>query len=322
MKTLLGFFLSFFIYSALIFVFLIGACLAKADLSISVSNITFSKTEPLEGQVVRIFARVLNIGEEDAYGLVVFLRNGKEIAKPQPISVRTNTYDDVFIDWLAEKGEHSIQVKIIEVNPPDSNKENDAAAQENYFVDIDTDKDTVGDARDSDDDNDGLDDETEKAMGTNTLNPDSDGDGVNDKEDIFPLDSAESRDSDGDGIGDNADADDDNDGLSDQDELVIFKSNPFNPDTDQDGLSDKEEAELGTNILKMDSDGDGVTDPKDTFPLNPHKSQASIAEIIKALFKNEWLLSHKMVVAVITLGGFTLLIILYRARRSKRRRGW
>ena len=46
-------------------------------------------------------------------------------------------------------------------------------------------------------------------------------------------------DSDGDGLGDNADTDDDNDGLSDQEEAEIG-TDPLLADTDGDGVLDKE----------------------------------------------------------------------------------
>jgi hypothetical protein len=52
-----------------------------------------------------------------------------------------------------------------------------------------------------------------------TLRLDSDNDNVLDYLDAFPQDPAEYLDSDGDGIGDNADADDDNDGFSDEYEI-------------------------------------------------------------------------------------------------------
>ena len=84
----------------------------------------------------------------------------------------------------------------------------------------DHDGDTIGDACDLDDDNDGV---------ADTL-------------DAFPLDATESVDTDGDGIGDNADIDDDNDGQTDTDE-VACGSDPLDAtslavDVDQDSIPD------------------------------------------------------------------------------------
>ncbi|MFX1366712.1 MAG: SBBP repeat-containing protein, partial [Promethearchaeota archaeon] len=66
--------------------------------------------------------------------------------------------------------------------------------------------------------------------------------------------------------------DTDNDGLSDNDEIFIYFTNPNNPDTDFDGLSDGKEIELGTNPLDADTDNDRFTDREEvnsgTDPLN------------------------------------------------------
>jgi len=309
--------------------------LAKTDLSIDVTNITFSKEEPLEGETVRVFARIFNLGDTDVYGYVVFLNNGAEMMDPQPISVKVNTYDDVFIDWVVEPGTFDVEAKIISTNISDENPENDIASKEDYFVDLDTDGDKVGNSRDTDDDNDGLLDAEEQSLGTDPLSADTDGDGVMDNNDVFPLDSTESSDNDGDGVGDNTDSDDDNDSLpdssesllgtdpfnpdsdgdqvqdaednfpldetewqdtdddglgdnsdldddndqlSDEEELFVFGTDPIKQDTDEDGLSDKEEVEAGLNALSLDSDGDGAIDSKDAFPLDPNRSQAALIE--------------------------------------------
>ena len=42
-------------------------------------QILFSKENAMEGEIIRMFARVLNPGDTDVYGHVVFLSNGKEI---------------------------------------------------------------------------------------------------------------------------------------------------------------------------------------------------------------------------------------------------
>lgn len=287
--------------------------LAKTDLSLTATDIVLSKDEPLAGQVIRIFARVFNLGDTDVYGFVVFLDNGKEMADPQPISAKANTYDDVFIDWRASNGSHDIQANIITTNLSDENMANDKAIYENYFVDLDTDGDGIGNNKDTDDDNDGLTDGQEIALGTDSLDPDSDGDKARDGIDIFPLDSKEWRDSDRDGLGDNQDFDDDEDGLSDNDEVFVFGTNPLNPDSDNDALSDKEEIKLGTNALKSDSDDDGVIDSKDKFPLDNSIAQASAAETIKSL-------AGKLGIPVYYfIGGLGLILLTFFALFRKRR---
>lgn len=354
--------------------FFAGETLAKTDLAISVSDITFSKEEPLGGDVIRVFARVFNVGDTDVYGFVVFSNNDKEMTAPQPISVKVNTYDDVFIDWAVEPGKYNIRAEIVSANPPDENLDNNIAVQKGFFVDLDTDKDGIGNKKDKDDDNDGLSDVKEAKLGTNPLDPDTDNDGVEDKEDALPLDPTETKDNDGDGIGnhtdtdddndglsdteeqtlstdpfnpdtdsdsvkdgkdtfpldpkewqdadkdevgDNVDIDDDNDGLIDGEELFVYSTDPLNPDTDWDGLSDKEEIELGTDALKQDTDQDGINDPKDEFPLNPEKYQASIVEAAKnSIEENKSLSLFRYILAGISLIAVFLIIFFIRRKNT------
>jgi len=69
--------------------------------------------------------------------------------------------------------------------------------------------------------------------------------------------------------------DTDGDGLTDQDEINIYKTDPNNPDTDGDGLSDGDEVmKYRTDPLKWDTDGDGLSDGDEvlkykTDPNNP-----------------------------------------------------
>ncbi len=51
---------------------------------------------------------------------------------------------------------------------------------------------------------------------------------------------------------------------------------PDEQDTDQDGdgLTNAEEKKLGTDPLRMDTDGDGADDKRDVFPLDPNRTVA------------------------------------------------
>jgi hypothetical protein len=110
---------------------------------------------------------------------------------------------------------------------------------------------------------------------------DSDDDGYVDSDDDFPNEKTQWLDSDGDGRGDNplgfnADlfpedpfqwSDSDNDKLSDQFELAIYFTSPYDNDTDNDGLWDGIEIERGSSPLLSDTDGDGFADNEDLWPL-------------------------------------------------------
>lgn len=82
-------------------------------------------------------------------------------------------------------------------------------------------------------------------------------------------------DDDGDGLGNTREkelgtdpnlADTDQDGLTDREEVLQWKTDPLNRDTDNDTLSDGDEVLNGTNPNNEDTDGDGILDPYDPFP--------------------------------------------------------
>lgn len=111
-----------------------------------------------------------------------------------------------------------------------------------------------------DSDGDGLPDEEESLYGTSSSNADSDGDGFLDGVEVTvygtdpnSFDSEVSQsDSDGDGILDIYDNDDDNDGLSDQNE-AFYGTDSRVADTDGDGILDGEEVVDGSNPLDASS---------------------------------------------------------------------
>ncbi len=86
---------------------------------------------------------------------------------------------------------------------------------------------------------------------------DSDGDGVPDAQDAFPQDPAEWTDTDADGVGNNADADDDNDGLTDAYELTVSGTDP---ETTTSFF-------IGPSPIPGDADQDGDVDITDLLKL-------------------------------------------------------
>lgn len=125
----------------------------------------------------------------------------------------------------------------------------------------DFDGDGLANACDADDDDDGTDDVFDGCPVDLNSATSTDGDGICDYADNCPTvangpwildpddEGIPQRDSDGDGEGDACDLDDDNDGLSDDDELVA-----------------------GTLRLNPDSDFDGVIDGDDQYPTDPTQS--------------------------------------------------
>ena len=288
----------------LILAFLLLAHSVSANVSLSLTDITFSNEDIVEGQSTRIFARVYNYGTEDIFGLVEF----EGIGEPQIISIRPNTYDDVFVDWTPSNGSYDISINVT------TNDVKDKVVKKDVFVDKDSDNDGIGDSKDNDNDNDGISDDEEVKIGTSTILADSDNDGVDDKDDLFPTDPSEIADNDLDGIGDNSDLDDDNDGLNDNDEIVFYDTDPLSSDTDKDGVLDLVEIENDTNPLSSDTDKDGVNDREDKFPLDPSKSYASVLDTMQEYFaKIEMPPLH--VLGLVLLALFILLMILIKRNR-------
>ena len=114
---------------------------------------------------------------------------------------------------------------------------------------------------------------------TNACNINSDGDSWNDGVDCYPADPA---------AGGTCEPvlDADGDGLSDQAEITVYYTNPFDQDSDDDGLSDYLEAVVKTCLSPVNSDTDadglpdsgapgedldldGTVDPGETDPCDP-----------------------------------------------------
>ncbi len=113
----------------------------------------------------------------------------------------------------------------------------------------------------NDADADGIGDDEDNCVGMpNRAQDDFDEDGQGDKCDLDDDDDGLS-DEEEEGLGtDRADADTDDDGLTDADEVIIHGCDPLNFDSDGDTVPDGEEIALGISPLNPDSDGDGVQD--------------------------------------------------------------
>lgn len=140
------------------------------------------------------------------------------------------------------------------------------------FADVDPDGDGIPNDVDTDDDGDGVPDSNDAfpldasesadldndGTGDNS-DDDIDGDGVLNSADAYPRDATADTDTDGDGKPDVA--------YTDASRSTIDTARS-DPDDDNDGLSDEQEDALGTDPLKRDSDGDGRLDKSDAFPLD------------------------------------------------------
>ena len=120
---------------------------AKTDLSISESDISFSKNDMVGGETVRIYARVFNVGDIDALGSVIFLANAKEISAPQSVSLKPNTYDDVYVDWKPVADTFTIEVKIVGVNPKEDDVDNNSTLKKDVLVSPDNNHNGIPDAK-------------------------------------------------------------------------------------------------------------------------------------------------------------------------------
>ena len=124
----------------------------------------------------RIYVAFRNNTQNDLTGTIRFTDNDKRIGTSN-VSALSGRLVEAWVDWTPSFGEHKLIVTL-------SNAEihvigegarsatlSDITVEETLAVDHDTDKDRIGNATDTDDDNDGVSDTDEHARGTDPLVP-------------------------------------------------------------------------------------------------------------------------------------------------------
>lgn len=225
-------------------------------------NFWLSKTELVEGDVVYMYALLVNSEADRLDGDVVFsnVRTSEQVGNSVPFSLEGNgTSTVVSVAWRALAGQHQFGAQIVNATFTDgfgTTSSATASLTSNITVTVTVDIDSDGD---------GVGDEKEVKQGTDPYNPDTDNDGLNDGLDAAPTD----PDADDDGDLDGTDPepanpavftpkDTDGDGIIDEQDS----------DKDNDGLFDFEEEEKGTDPLIFDTDRDGTSDSMDPFPTD------------------------------------------------------
>lgn len=144
-------------------------------------GIWYSKDPFFAGETVRVYAAIFNSGLDDISGRVEFFDNQKSIGSSNFFVERGGRFSQVWTDWQATEGNHSIKAVIVSAlllpvgkEPIPIEFEQKSASEESpRLVQKDSDGDRVGNNDDPDDDNDGLTDTEEIKLGTNPLIADS-----------------------------------------------------------------------------------------------------------------------------------------------------
>lgn len=154
-------------------------------------NIWYSKTPFFAGDKIRIYTIVFNGSTQDLTGSVEFLDNGIPIGESQFAISGGGRVRDMWVDWIAKDGKHTITARIAEVSATDTSGKKKIVALESgetgkseVSVDFDTDGDGIGNMNDTDDDNDGVSDVDEIKNGTDPLKQDTDGNGITDGKEL------------------------------------------------------------------------------------------------------------------------------------------
>ena len=140
-----------------------------------VSGIWYSKSPFFSGDSVRIYAAIQNQSGSDLTGTLA-IYDGARLLGEAPFSAIAGRLVEQWVDWKATGGPHQVYAIIKNAKktavggvPEPINLQFASSTPEAIEVDLDTDRDGVGNQQDADDDNDGVSDTQEQAEGTNPL---------------------------------------------------------------------------------------------------------------------------------------------------------
>src|SRR3989344_3108550 len=135
-------------------------------------NIWYSKDPFFEDDKIRIYTTVFNGSQYDFKGTLEFWAGGKSIGKSS-FSLISGAFQVLWADWVAEGGNKKIYANITEAKISLAGGTEETVVLENsktgeieVFVDLDTDKDGIGNKVDTDDDNYKVSDVVEQKQGT------------------------------------------------------------------------------------------------------------------------------------------------------------
>ena len=140
-----------------------------------VQGLWYDQEKVFAGEPIRIYAAVRNNTGADLIGTVSFFVNDKRIEQAD-IRVLNGRIVESWADWKPKYGTSTIVASLTKSEISDSATDDSAStevtstlAKDVLFIDHDTDGDSIGNATDTDDDNDGLSDLEEITNGTDPL---------------------------------------------------------------------------------------------------------------------------------------------------------
>jgi hypothetical protein len=139
-----------------------------------VQGLWYSKENVFAGEEVRVYVAIRNNTGSDLKGIVEFYDGEKKLER-QNVQALSGRIIESWTDWTPTYGSHNLRATLTrtELHQTGGDVEEiavvSALSEDTLFVDYDTDKDGIGNEKDTDDDADGKSDAEEKTNGTNPL---------------------------------------------------------------------------------------------------------------------------------------------------------